>query len=117
MLNERQQTAGKIHAKVADTVKGGDLVKIEDLWAVAACDGNGTTADDAPIALFTQGVFELKNKTTGAGKDIDQGAKVYAANSGGALSDDPTTATFVGICFKAAATTDTTVVVALANGL
>lgn len=92
-----------IHAVLADTVKGGDVVIIEDIVGVAVTDGDAENVK----AVQTEGVFTLP-KGSGA---IEQGAKVYW--DGTKVTKTATNNTLLGFAWEAAATAETTIPVKL----
>lgn len=106
-MENYRQTTGSIDSVLADTVKGGDLVKIGDLHGVAVTDGDGTNL----VAVQTAGVFTLP-KTTAA-TVIAQGAKVYAAS--GKVNTTDTNA-FLGYAWAASANGEETVDVGINMG-
>lgn len=93
----------------SDAIKSGDLVIVGTYAAVAITDiPVGETG-----SLKAEGVFEFP-KATGA---VTQGAKLYYVAADKNLSTTASGNTYVGLAFRAAASGDATVHLALANGI
>jgi predicted RecA/RadA family phage recombinase len=103
------QRPDHIHAVIADTVKGGDVVAVGSVLGVAECDGDGVNL----VAVATTGVVRLP-KATGA---LTQGAKVYWDADAKNITTTATDNTAIGFVWTAVESGDTEVEVALANGI
>jgi len=93
-----------IHTVLAETVKGGDLVILNDVIGVAITDGDGTSLQ----AVEVEGVFSLPK-----GEDIvlKQGEKVYWG--GKSVTNVADKNTLIGYAWENVGKTDKTVNVKL----
>lgn len=105
MLNFRQSSKS-MNAVLTNTVKGGDLVKVGEVFGVAVADGDGESLK----TIQTEGVYELPK--TSAATVIAQGAKVYVPTGTKTVGTTNTDA-FLGYAWKASANGDATVEVAI----
>lgn len=99
------QNGDMLHTVLADTVKGGDLVILQDTVGIAVTDGDGVNLN----AVQTVGVFTLP-KATGA---IAQGKKAYWNATESNVTATATGNTLIGVAWDSAASADTTVNVKL----
>lgn len=104
------QRADAIHTVLGNTVKGGDVVVLGGLVGVAVSDGNGTDL----CTVQTKGVFNLPKADT---ITFTQGATVYWDATNKNCTSTATDNTALGLAWKAAASADESVEVALSNSL
>lgn len=94
------------------TIASGDPVLIGDVLGIAV---TGSSTEGDVIAVQVEGVFEITKRAHASTAAIAQGAKVYWDVSASKIDNTPNGGTnkAIGVAYKAAASTDTTVQVSL----
>lgn len=85
-----------------EAVKSGDLLKIGDIFGVAALD----IAENGTGAVDLCGVFEVPCELSA---EVAQGAKLYFKESSKKVTDESSGNVFCGICFEKTAQASTTI--------